>query len=70
MDSNTLRELNNLIKILIFHGGDKGGPYFVEPEGVKLQMDNVAYLLNIDWEWDTSEYSNEGEMPKFIQKDA
>lgn len=70
MDSNTLNALNILVKVLIFHGGDKGGPYFTESEAVKMQMNTVAFQLGIDWEWDISEYSNEGEIPKFVQKDT
>lgn len=48
--------LNDVILSAIDHGGDSGGPYYVNPEGMKESLDKLVNFYNAK---DKEESTNE-----------
>lgn len=38
--------LNDVISSAIYHGGDTGGPYYVNPDGMKESLDRLVNFYN------------------------
>lgn len=47
---------NDVISSAIYHGGDAGGPYYVNPEGMKESLDKLVNFYNAK---DKEETTNE-----------
>lgn len=47
-----IAKINAVIDAAIMHGGDRGGPYYCEPERLKESVAALAEEIGCGWEWE------------------